>query len=125
MVERPGKAKTLETLAVLAAALLVLQLIFERAALACLALGLLLVAVFALPLAARLAQAWLVLSHAIGTVVSKLILGVIFFIFLTPLALLYRVFNRDSLGLRRRKGQRTYFTERRQRFTAKDIEQMW
>jgi hypothetical protein len=44
---------------------------------------------------------WLLLGELLGRVVSPLVLGVIFFGLLTPIAVITRLFGRDELRLRR------------------------
>lgn len=52
---------------------------------------------------------WLVLAFPIGWVVSKLLLVVLFFGLVTPVALLFRLQGRDALQLRREQKQ-SYWT---------------
>lgn len=46
-------------------------------------------------------KAWLKLGDLMGKVVSPLVLGVIFFVLITPIALLTRLFGRDELRLKK------------------------
>jgi len=46
-------------------------------------------------------RAWFLLGHALGKVVSPIVLGIIFFGLLTPVAVISRLFGRDELRLRR------------------------
>jgi hypothetical protein len=48
--------------------------------------------------------AWLVLAFPIGWAVSRLVLGVLFFLVFTPVALLFRLIGRDVLRLTRSSG---------------------
>lgn len=77
-------------------------------------------------LAAKIALAWMKLGEAMGFVMSKLILTIIFFGFLFPLATLSRFFNRgqDALQLKR-KTSGSYYHERQHTYTAKDLENTW
>lgn len=45
--------------------------------------------------------AWALLGLALGTVVGTIVLGLIFFTVITPMALFFRVIGRDELRLRR------------------------
>jgi hypothetical protein len=49
-------------------------------------------------------RAWATLGHWLGRIVSPIVLGVIFFLLITPVALLTRLFGRDELRLRRGAG---------------------
>ncbi|GAB7022195.1 SxtJ family membrane protein [Salidesulfovibrio brasiliensis] len=69
------------------------------------------------------ARAWFGFSHLLGTVMSKVILSVIFFGVVTPLALLRRVLGHDPMALRQwKKGDESVFVKRDHHFTAKEIE---
>lgn len=46
-------------------------------------------------------RAWMKLGELMGTVVSPLVLGVIFYVLITPVALLTRLFGRDELRLKK------------------------
>lgn len=52
---------------------------------------------------------WMIVVFPIGWVVSKLILGALFYGMFTPVGLLFRLFGRDPLSLRRRPGAETYW----------------
>jgi hypothetical protein len=46
---------------------------------------------------------WYSLSHLLGSIMSRLILSIIFFIILTPIALIRRMIGKDSLQLKKFK----------------------
>lgn len=60
-----------------------------------------LVAVVAPSLLAPFNKAWIKLGDLMGKVVSPLVLGVIFFVLITPVALITRLFGRDELRLKK------------------------
>lgn len=74
-------------------------------------------------LARLLDHAWTLLTRAIGYVMSRLLLGAVFLLLLTPIALLYRLFNRDKLGLRPR--EEGMFVTREHTYEARDLREMW
>jgi len=121
----------LETIGVLALASLVAgHLLRERplAGKGFLAAATLLLAagLFVKPVARLIAQAWLGLARALGAVNSRILLGAIFYLFLTPIALLARLFRRDFLHLDKRSGaDRTYWQRRDHAYTAEDIGKLW
>jgi len=66
---------------------------------------------------------WFGLAHLLGTVVSRLILTVVFLVIVTPIGLVRRMLGVDSLKLREfKKGDESVMHERNQRFTAEDIQ---
>lgn len=69
------------------------------------------------------APLWFGLSNLLGTLVSKIVLTVIFFTIVTPVGLLRRMVGRDSMRLKDWKnGQDSVFLERNHVCTKKDIE---
>ena len=115
----------LETLGVLSAFFLVLNVITHRQVFVYSALGLLMIALFVKPLAKVLSGAWMKFAEVLGTFNSKLILSVVFFLFLTPLALMYRLFNKNSLQLKRGSKTGTLFITRDHVYSKADFEKMW
>lgn len=84
-----------KTILVLTLAALIFHLIWELKWLLWLATGLLVISLKQNPLADLIAKLWMKLSEYIGNFMSKIILSIIFFLLLTPLAMLYRLFNRN------------------------------
>ncbi len=60
---------------------------------------------------APLNRAWFKLGEIMGKIVSPIVLGVIFFILITPVAMLTRLFGRDELRLKKRAIE-SYWIER-------------
>ena len=56
-------------------------------------------------------KSWMRLGYVMGLVVSPLVLGVIFFFLITPVALVTRLFGRDELRLKKTK-LNSYWIER-------------
>jgi hypothetical protein len=72
---------------------------------------------------APVAVLWLGLSHVLGTVMSKVLLSILFFAVVTPIGLLRRLFGKDSLKLREFKaGTESVMLVRNHLFVAQDIE---
>lgn len=66
---------------------------------------------------------WLGISDLIGSVVSRILLSLVFFLVVTPIGLLRRLSGKDSLKLRAFKaGQGSVMLERNHVFTAQDLE---
>lgn len=69
------------------------------------------------------AYLWLGLSHLIGSVVSRILLSLIFFIIVTPVGLFRRLFRFDSLMLKRfKKNNKSVMVERNKVFIREDLE---
>jgi saxitoxin biosynthesis operon SxtJ-like protein len=66
---------------------------------------------------------WLGLSHLLGTVVSKILLTLVFFGLVTPMGLARKLLGIDSLNLKHFKsGENSVMVTRNHIFTGKDIE---
>ncbi len=69
------------------------------------------------------AKLWLGISHILGTIVSKIILTLIFILLVTPVGVLRRIMGKDSLQVNRwKKDTSSVFTARDHLFNADDIE---
>lgn len=69
------------------------------------------------------AVVWLGLSHLLGTVVSKILLTLVFFVIVTPIGMARRLLGKDSLQLKKFKsGDDSVMLVRNYTFTGKDIE---
>ena len=119
------REKALETISILALACVAIGLIFGFKGLLYIALILLVIGSFFKGLSARIARVWLKFAHFIGNINSKIILTLIFFLFLTPIAILYRIVKGDTMKLRKSNPSRSYWIERNQKFKSKDLENVW
>ena len=124
------REKVLETIGVLALACLVVGHLAKRPGLKAgfLAAAALLLAVglFVKPAGALIARTWLKFGGLLGAVNSRIILGAIFYLVLTPIALLARLTSGDFLHLKRRAGEdRSYWHARNHAYTAQDIGKLW
>ena len=52
---------------------------------------------------------WMALVYPIGWVVSRVVLGILFYTLFTPVALIFRTIGRDELKLKRRLDADTYW----------------
>ena len=73
----------------------------------------------------HIARAWEKIGRALGYVNSRIILSVIFFLILTPIALLSRVFSKDKLQLKRKEENDSYYFDRNHEFQVEDFENPW
>lgn len=66
---------------------------------------------------------WQRILRVIGFINAHILLGLVFFVVLLPISLLYRIMNKDSLNLK--AGKKSYYLDRDHLYTAKDIENPW
>lgn len=70
-----------------------------------------------------LGRLWFGLSHALGTVMSRVLLSAVFFVLVTPIGWMRRVTGADSLQLRKwKKDRSSVFRNRNHTFTPGDIQ---
>lgn len=70
------------------------------------------------------AKGWLGFSNVLGTIMSKIILSLVFFVVLTPIALLRRILGHDPMALKKWKnGTDSAFESRTHNYTPEEIEQ--
>lgn len=123
------RKKVIEAILVIATALLVIHFFLiirygvHNQFLVPSALGLMLIGLISKWLSAKIIWLWFKLADAMGYVMSRVILSIVFFLFLFPIALVYRIFNRDPLKLRN-KGNSTY-TPRNHTYKSSDLENPW
>ena len=123
MNKENNKAKSLETILVLVGALIVTYWITQKKIFLLLALILIVIAISSSFLTGKISVAWLKFSEIIGSVMSKIILSIIYYIFLVPIALLFQLSKKDYLSLKRKKD--SYYINRGHTYSPKDLENIW
>ncbi len=124
MTDKPSLIKTYETISILALFSLAAGLWFQRPVFFYVAGLFLFLAVFVKKAAVWVAWGWLQFSHVIGTVNTKIILTLIFFLILTPIALCYRLFYGDSLKIKHRIPDSNWH-HRDHTYEKSDLEKAW
>jgi hypothetical protein len=113
-----------KTILVIVTGLLALSLIFKIDWLGKIALLIGVLSVF-IPLAARgIEWLWLKLALALGWTNSRILLSVVYFGFLLPVAIVSRVFTKDPL-LMKGKNASSLFVERNQTYKKGDLRNVW
>ena len=67
--------------------------------------------------------AWYKLAEGMGWVMSKVLLSVVFYVFLFPIAMLARISKKDVLQLKKKPD--SYWTEREHQYSGKDLDNAW
>ena len=66
---------------------------------------------------------WFGLSRILGTVMSKIMLALVFFLIVFPMGIIRRILGKDSLRLHQfRKEKTSVFAERNHEYTAADLD---
>jgi hypothetical protein len=124
-MKKPLKIQEYETITTLAAFFLVLNIVLHRQAFVYAALGMLLVGLFVKPVARIISRTWLKFAELLGAFNSKVILTLVFFLFLTPLALLFRLFSNNPLQLKNAGNTKSFYKVRNHQYNREDFEKMW
>lgn len=119
-----NREKNLETMLVLVLMSMVLFLLLKITLILFVGLVLACIALLAKKTSGLIAGAWMRLSQGLGSLISKILLTLVFFLLLLPIALLAKLFGHNALSLSR-TNQDSYFIVRHHRFTDQDMKNPW
>ena len=117
------RLKTLETILVLVLALLVWNYMSPNRYVLIAAIVLAGIGAFIPALAEKIHVLWMKLGEGLGFVTSKVILTLIFFLFLVPLAWIAARFRKPVMKMKSNSG--SFFKTRNFTYTAKSMDDMW
>jgi hypothetical protein len=101
---------------------LIILIFFKQASFAGIALIVLLINMLRPQVYKPLAKWWFALSNLLSRIVPRILLGVLFYVMVTPVGLIRRMLGRDPLQLREwKKGRESVLRERNHTLSAKDI----
>ena len=101
---------------------LIILIFFRQASFAGIALIVLLINMLRPQVYKPLAKWWFALSNLLSRIVPRILLGVLFYVMVTPVGLIRRVLGKDPLQLRKwKKGRESVLRERNHTLSAKDI----
>ncbi len=66
---------------------------------------------------------WFKIAEILGWINSRILLGIIFFLFLFPISLIMRALNKITIKMKKQKD--TYYSERNHTYTTEDLENSW
>lgn len=113
-----------KTILVIVTGLLALGWIFNVPLLAKVAACIGIICIF-IPAAAKAIEwLWFKIALGLGWVNSRILLSIIYFVFLLPIAWLSRLFTKDPLALKR-GARSTLFVTRDHLYTRQDLENIW
>jgi hypothetical protein len=118
------RGKHIETLLVIATGMTVFFLITKRVEFLYVGGGLSVIGL-AIPIAAKYIHlGWMGLAKVMGFINSHIILSIIFFLVLTPLALTRRLGRKDGMQLRKKKDG-SYYSDRNRTYQSDDLKNPW
>lgn len=119
------REKVLESLLVISTGLIVLFFMIKIKWLLLVAIIIGLIGVFWNFLSEKIAWLWLKLSEGLGFITSKIILTIVFYFFLFPIAVISRFFKKQSSLQLKKENKETYFFTRNKIYTKQDFENVW
>lgn len=69
-------------------------------------------------------KGWFKLAEVLGNINGKIILSIMFFVFLWPIAMLYRLSTKNPLAIKR-TDEKSFYNERDHLYTKDDLENTW
>ena len=109
---------------VIVTGLVVLYFVFKSSyfLIAAAAVGIISIAV---PVAGDLiVKGWYKLAEILGAINGKILLSIVFFLVLFPVAVLAKLGKKNPLALKKEEGDSVFHT-RNHKYSAKDLEQVW
>lgn len=119
-----ARNSTDKTLLVMITGLLVFFYFFQIDLLVYISLGIGLAAIISSRLAAGIEWLWLKFAEILGWINSRILLSIVYFIFLFPLALLRRVFQKET-NWKLNKDKKSFYVERNHTYTKEDLINPW
>lgn len=121
--EMKDKSKIYETSLVLTTGFLVIYLLTENVTFLYVSIFFGLVGIFVKPLAYIITKIWFWLADILNLFFSKLVLGLLFYAVLLPLALIYKAAGNDKLRLK--EANHTTWILRNDQFRSSDFKRIW
>lgn len=117
--------KELQTILVIAGGLILMYFIFKNQSflIAALVIG---IPGFLIPFIRKwIVKIWFQIASILGFINSRILLSLVFFLILSPIALLRRLFSKDKLQVKRDKSRKTFYTTRIHQFQSEDFKNPW
>ena len=65
-------------------------------------------------------KAWIKFGEILGLIIAPIVMGLVYFVILTPVSLIVRLFGKDLIGLKFLKENETYWIKRKKNLTSMD-----
>ncbi len=115
--------ETPKTQLVIVVGLLVLAAIFDNEYIAYTSLIIGLICLIIPPVGHWIVWGWYKLALILSRVMNPLVLGIVYFFFISPIAILFRLFGNDPMRLKDNKG--SMYEIREKTYTKEDLEKPW
>jgi flagellar biosynthesis protein FlhB len=118
-----NREKKLESLLIIAAGFIVLFFIFKIKWFLLVAFLVAFLGAMSKLFADAVTWLWFKISEILGWINARILLSVVFFIFLFPMALLMKAFGKSNIQLK--KNKTSYYSERDHVYKSEDLENVW
>lgn len=124
--QKMSEAEKSKAQLVIVTGLVVFSFIFKSAAVYLLyAAGIVGILCIFIPIAGDfIVKIWFKIAEGLGWFNSRVILSIVFYVFLWPIAMLYRLASKNPMGIKRPAGNSVY-VERNHTYAKKDMENIW
>lgn len=116
-------SETPKTQLVMVIGFLVLAVIFQNEIIVFFALGIGLTSLVIPPAGHWIVWGWYKLALVLSKVMNPLVLGLVYYSFISPIAILFRLFGNDPMRLKDNRG--SMYEIREKTYTKKDLENPW
>lgn len=125
LMKKVSETENLKTILTLSLFFLILFLLFKINWAIYICAALLFLGIFDNPLAKTVSSLWLSFSEVMGKISTFIILFLIFYLFITPLAFLWRIFNKKDASHFLKDNSDSLFTVVKKTFSKDYFEKTW
>ncbi|WP_338792334.1 hypothetical protein [Bernardetia sp. MNP-M8] len=118
------RVKVVEALLAIMVGFMVFYFVFKIDVLLYIPFGIGVIALFWNWLAEKIAWVWLKFAGVLGVINGKILLSIVFFVFLTPIAFINRLFSKNMLQLKK-EDHNSVFVERNLKYKKEDLENIF
>ena len=65
-------------------------------------------------------KAWIKLGEILGRIIAPIVMAIVYFLILTPISLLVRLFGKDLIGMKFSSDIKSYWVKRKKRLGSMD-----
>lgn len=118
------KNNTYETILVITVGFVIIYLLTNITAFIAIALTIGILSILSRFIAGKISWLWLKGGEGLGWFMSKIVLSIVFYLILLPISLIYKLFNKDKLNIKR-KERYTLYVERNHIYGADEMNNIW
>ncbi len=121
--KQPSEADNIKSLLVIVVGFLVLYFIFKSQVLLYISLGVGVLSLLSTAIANLILWIWNKIALVLGWINTRILLAVVFYVFLYPVSLLFRLSAKNPLRLKNKDD--SVFDTRNHTYTKEDLENIW